>query len=93
MSSETRKKLRNLLCGSRKECVFEVVIICLLVIFYENFTLWTKILFLLRMNMEVEYRMECCSLSSLGGVEFRGFIFFRKVCFMSLICNQRHKNT
>lgn len=37
--------------------MFEAVIDCWLV-FYDNFTLWAKILFLSKMNVEVEYRME-----------------------------------
>lgn len=74
--SDIKEKVRNTLCAARKECVFEVVIICSLVIFYENFTLWGKILFLLKKSMEVEYRMEC-----VFSFQFCGFFFFEKSMF------------
>lgn len=78
-------------CGSRKECVFEAVILCLLVIFYETFTFWAEILFLPQINMEVENRMESILFSSLGVIEFRDFFFLRKGCFLSFICYHRHE--
>lgn len=81
--SDIKEKVRNTLCAARKECVFEVVIICSLVIFYENFTLWGKILFLLKKSMEVEYRMEC-----VFSFQFCGFFFFWEkyvLCHLSVI--------
>lgn len=86
-------KLRNLLCGSRKECVFEGVIISLLGILYENFALWAKILFLPKINTEVEYSMECVLSFWFGWCWVSLIFFLRKVWFMSFICNHRHKNT
>lgn len=55
--------------------MFEAVILCLLVIFYETFTFWAEILFLPKINMEVENRMESILFSSLGVIEFPDYCF------------------
>lgn len=72
--------------------MFEAVILCLLVILYETFTFWAEILFLPKINMEVENRRESILSSSLGVIEFPDvFFFLRKGCFLSFICNHRHE--